>query len=67
MAAKQTTEPNQGGLARVTEVGGFLRVSRSKVYQMMDAGELAYVKLGKSRRVPWGAVHELVKQNTIGG
>lgn len=53
------------GLRRVTEVAGFLGISRSKVYAMMDSGELAYVKLGKSRRVPWDAVLRLVEQNTV--
>jgi excisionase family DNA binding protein len=52
-------------LARVAEVARFLNVSRSKVYQMMDAGELAYVKLGKSRRVRWSDVQRLVDQNVV--
>jgi excisionase family DNA binding protein len=52
-------------LARVLEVAKYLAMSRSKVYAMMDAGELAYVKLGKSRRVPWDAVHRLVASNMV--
>jgi excisionase family DNA binding protein len=52
-------------LARVVEVAKYLSMSRSKVYAMMDAGELAYVKLGKSRRIPWDAVLQLVEQNTV--
>jgi excisionase family DNA binding protein len=52
-------------LARVSEVAAFLRLSRSKVYGMMDAGELKYVKLGKSRRLRWSDVLDLVEANTV--
>ena len=52
-------------LCPIGEVARYLSLSRSKVYQMMDAGELPYVKLGKSRRVRWPEVLELVEQNTI--
>jgi excisionase family DNA binding protein len=52
-------------LVRVTEVAQQLGLSRSKVYQMMDAGELSYVKFGKSRRVPLDAVERLVRESTI--
>ena len=52
-------------LIRVTEVARHLSLSRSKVYPMMDRGELRYVKLGKSRRVRWPDVERLVEANTI--
>jgi excisionase family DNA binding protein len=53
-------------LARVAEVAAFLKLSRSKLYQMMDSGELPYVKLGKSRRLRWSDVSALVEENTVG-
>jgi excisionase family DNA binding protein len=52
-------------LASVPEVARFLNVSRSKVYQMMDSGQLRYVKLGKSRRLCWRDVMELVETSTV--
>jgi excisionase family DNA binding protein len=52
-------------LARVSEVAAFLKLSRSKVYGMMDAGELKYIKLGKSRRLRWNDVMELLEANTV--
>jgi len=63
---------NQGsrlgaGLLTVMEVASFLAVSRSKVYMLMESGELPHVKLGGSRRVPLEAVEKLVERNTIGG
>jgi len=55
------------GLQPVNKVARFLSLSRSKVYALMEAGQLPYVKLGKSRRVRWADVLKLVEQNTIGG
>jgi excisionase family DNA binding protein len=68
MATAELAEPkvNRVGLATVPEVAEFLSVSRAKLYLMMDAGHLAYVKLGKSRRVRWSDVDHLVTENTVG-
>jgi excisionase family DNA binding protein len=54
------------GLASMREAERYLSVSRAKLYSMMDAGELRYVKLGRSRRVPWDALTELVQKNLVG-
>lgn len=54
-------------LGTVTEVAAVLAISRSKVYQMMDAGELPFVKLGGSRRIEWRVVDEVIRRNTHGG
>ena len=53
------------GLKPVSAVAKFLAISRSKVYQLMESGQLPYVKLGKSRRVRWADVLKLVDDNTI--
>ena len=53
------------GLARVREATQFLGLSKSKVYLMMDAGEITYVKIGKCRRIPWPELRKLVKRNTV--
>ncbi|HUY87823.1 MAG TPA: helix-turn-helix domain-containing protein [Pirellulales bacterium] len=66
MALPEITAGSRTGLAMVPEVAAHLKVSRSKVYQMMDAGELRFVKLGGSRRVRWEDVDELVRRNTCG-
>ena len=36
------------GFATVNEAAQFLRVSRAKVYLMMDSGELTYAKFGRA-------------------
>jgi excisionase family DNA binding protein len=63
----KTHEPEQArkGLGKVSQVSDYLNVSRAKTYSMMDAGDLPYVKLGKSRRIPWDAVERLVNDNLV--
>jgi len=59
-------EAAEGRLCPVADVARYLSLSRSKVYAMMEAGELPYVKLGKSRRVRWANVLQVIEENTIG-
>ena len=66
MAAAMTSV-RRDGLGNVREVAAFLRVSRAKLYLMMDAGQLPFVKLGKSRRVRWADVDKLVESSLVGG
>jgi excisionase family DNA binding protein len=58
--------PAHRGFATVVQVAEYLNVSKSKVYSMMEAGELAFIKLGALRRIPWQAVHDLVRRSTRG-
>lgn len=46
------------GFEDVAYAAGFLSLSRAKVYQLMEAGELAYAKFGRSRRIPKRALRE---------
>lgn len=62
---RRPTTLDAAGLQPVRAVAEFLAISRSKVYQMMETGELPYVKLGKSRRVRWSDVISLVDQNVV--
>jgi len=71
------TENEQGmviedGFVKVPEAARFLKLSRAKVYMLMDAGELAYAKFGRSRRIPRRALLEyatscLVSRSNKGG
>lgn len=51
-------------LLRVSEAALRLKVSRSKLYSMMRAGELAYTKLGRCRRIPIRELQRLIRKNT---
>ena len=58
--------PNEASVLRpIRDVAEFLAISRSQVYQLMEAGSLPYVKLGKSRRVRWSDVMDLVEKNVV--
>lgn len=54
-----------GSLRTVSEAAELLNVSRSHVYQLMENGQLSYVKLGKVRRVPESAINELIARNLV--
>ena len=43
-------------LYTVEDAADALRLSRSKVYEEMAAGRLESVKVGRSRRIPRGAI-----------
>ena len=53
-------------LATVPEIAQYLNVSRSKVYGLMDAGQLPYIKLGRCRRIFWKDVEAMLAQSRIG-
>ena len=57
----------EDGLLTVPQAAEFLHLSKSSVYLMMDRGQLAYVKLGKSRRIPKRALIELAARELRGG
>lgn len=54
------------GLLTIREAAAFLCVSRSTLYGRMDAGELAFVKLGRSRRIPRRALIDLAASGLQG-
>ena len=57
--------PDSGDLIRISEAARTLSVSRSFVYTLMDRRELAYVRLGKSRRIPRQALRNLIADNLV--
>lgn len=65
--ASQRPIPGAEPLCTVPAVAAFLAVSRSSIYSMMNSGILPYVKLGKSRRIRWSDVRELVERHRVGG
>ncbi|MEI6777656.1 MAG: helix-turn-helix domain-containing protein [Chloroflexales bacterium] len=51
-------------LVRVEEAARILSLSRSTIYEMMDAGELPSVRRGAARRIPVAALRAWVAQQT---
>ena len=52
-------------LQKVKQVAQRLNISRAYVYQLMERGQLPFVKLGSARRVPADAVERLAREGTI--
>jgi excisionase family DNA binding protein len=50
-------------LLTVKQVADRLGVGRSKVYELLDSGQLGSLKIGTARRVPLGAVAEFIDRN----
>ena len=42
------------------QAGELLSIGRNKVFELMAAGELESVQIGRSRRVPWQAIEDYV-------
>ena len=63
MAERWQEKLMMDGLDRVEEAGRFLKISRSRTYELMDAGELPFVKIGRSRRIPHRALVEFAARS----
>jgi excisionase family DNA binding protein len=53
------------GLLDVTEAAKFASVSRSFLYDLMEAGDLAYTKIGRRRLIPRRALVELARKGLV--
>jgi len=53
------------GLDTIKDAATFLRISVASLYKMMDRGELPFVKIGRSRRIPRRALVELAARNLV--
>ena len=67
MACLERAELVADGLLTIQEAALFLSISRSKLYELMDNGELTFVKLGRSRRIPRRALIDLAASGLQGG
>jgi excisionase family DNA binding protein len=65
--SEQDRKMVEDGLVTVKEAAAFLSISIAKVYGLMGGGELCYIKLGRSRRIPRRALVELATKNLVSG
>jgi excisionase family DNA binding protein len=65
---RQTTQREMvaDGFANLFEASMYLRISRSAIYILMNAGELPFAKFGKSRRIPWEALRDYGARSMVG-
>ena len=59
-------EMTADGFASIKEAEKYLSVCRTKIYALMDAGELKYAKIGKSRRIPWAVLRSYAAGQIVG-
>jgi excisionase family DNA binding protein len=45
----------------------FTGLGRSKLYELMDAGQLPFVRIGRTRRIPRRALVRLLVSGLVGG
>jgi excisionase family DNA binding protein len=62
-----TTDILADGMLTVGAAAEFLSVGRTTIYGAMDSGQLAYVKIGRSRRIPRRALVAFAAANLTGG
>ena len=67
MNESDRTELVADGAMPVNEATKFSGMSRSFLYAEMEAGRLAYLKLGRARRIPRRALLKLMAGNVVGG
>ena len=60
IATNQSTVP-QTGFATMQEAQDFLRVGKNTLYKMIRANEVPSTKFCDTRRIPWPALHQMVK------
>jgi excisionase family DNA binding protein len=60
----QPDPPVEPLLIRVEEAARMLSLSRSTIYEMLDAGELPSVRRGVARRIPLAALRAWVAERT---
>jgi excisionase family DNA binding protein len=51
-------------LLTIVEAADALRISRSSVYRLFDAGQLAWVQIGASRRVASAEIERFIAAHT---
>ncbi|MGO9226271.1 MAG: helix-turn-helix domain-containing protein [Mycobacterium sp.] len=51
-------------LLTVSEAATALRISRSSIYRLFDAGELRWVQIGAARRVTSAEIHRFIAART---
>jgi excisionase family DNA binding protein len=53
------------GFVDILEAAKRLSLSRSKVYSLMDTGELVYARFGRARRIPLRSLHEYAEKHLV--
>ena len=58
-------ESQTASLLTVQAAAQRLALSRSMLYNLMERGDLAYVKIGRARRIPLSEVERLIRESLV--
>lgn len=50
----------------ITDAGKALSLSRSKIYELLQSGDLTFVKIGRRSLVTVESIHALIKRSSAG-
>lgn len=64
MTARSSPDPI---CVRVNDAARMIGVGRTKLYELIAAGEVETVKLGKSTRITTASLHDLIKRQRGAG
>jgi excisionase family DNA binding protein len=66
-SSSHTNSSSARRLLTISEAADALRISRSSVYRLFDAGQLAWVQIGSSRRVTCMEIERFITAHTEKG
>jgi excisionase family DNA binding protein len=53
------------GFGTIDEVRDYLGLSRSMIYNLLEAGDLTYARFGRARRIPWSSVRDYAEKHLV--
>jgi excisionase family DNA binding protein len=57
-----TPQPDSPLLYTIPEAAHVLRISRTKLYELLDAGEIESIHIGRSRKIPADSLRSYVSR-----
>lgn len=60
-------QPVEPICVRVNDAARMIGIGRTKLYELISAGELETVKIGKATRITTASLNELVKRRSAAG
>lgn len=58
-------QPFEPICVRINDAARMIGVGRTKLYELISAGELETVKIGNATRITTASLHELIKQRRV--
>lgn len=60
-----SNQPFEPICVRINDAARMIGVGRTKLYELISAGELETVKIGNATRITTASLHELIKQRRV--